>query len=172
MEQNEGDLNTSLLFSWNGMRMHTASNQRMWRNSLLDCITAMCSWIQSQQWSIQLPTVHVPHICPPLKQYQTPLRLVKAHSVPHFLCARISPYWKSTINLFRRIIEEFDCLGDQSRCDRELLPLNYSLLTSYLVSTLQWIAVRLTIASIPFCEIVRCTGPFHSMRKWGSSFPM
>jgi len=50
------------------MRMHTAGNQRMWRDSLLDCITAMCSWIRSQQWSIQLPIVCVPHICPPLKQ--------------------------------------------------------------------------------------------------------
>ena len=62
-------------------------------------------------------------------------------------------------------MEEFDCLGDQSRCDRKLLPLNYSLLTSYLVNTLQWIAVQLTIASMPFCEVVRCTGPFCSMRK-------
>ena len=53
------------------MRMHTASNQRMWRDSLSDCITAMCSWIRSQQWSIQLPTVWVPHIYPPPKQSNT-----------------------------------------------------------------------------------------------------
>ena len=48
-------------------------------------------------------------------------------------------------SFFRRIVEEFDGLGDRSN----------ALLTWYFVSALRCIALRYTVSSVPFSEIVR-----------------
>ena len=50
-------------------------------------------------------------------------------------------------------MEEFDGLGDRPN----------ALLTWYFVSALSCIARRYTVPSVPFREIVRCSGPFRSV---------
>ena len=50
-------------------------------------------------------------------------------------------------------MEEFDGLGDRSN----------ALLTRYFVSALRCIALRCTVSSVPFREIVRRFGPFRSV---------
>jgi len=50
-------------------------------------------------------------------------------------------------------VEEFDGLGDRPD----------ALLTWYFVSALSCIALRYTVPSVPFREIVRCSGPFRSV---------
>ena len=50
-------------------------------------------------------------------------------------------------------MEEFDGLGDRPN----------ALLTWYFVSALSCIARRYTVPSVPFREIVRCSGPFRSI---------
>ena len=50
-------------------------------------------------------------------------------------------------------MEEFDGLGDRSN----------ALLTCYFVSALRCIALRCTVSSVPFREIVRRFGPFRSV---------
>ena len=56
-------------------------------------------------------------------------------------------------SFFRRIVEEFDGLGDRSNA----LP------TWLFVSALRCIALRYTVSSVPFREIVRRFGPFRSV---------
>ena len=51
-------------------------------------------------------------------------------------------------------MEEFDGLGDRSN----------ALLAWYFVSALRCIALRCTVSSVPFREIVRRFGPFRSVK--------